>query len=162
MIRISWKNEHGVTLVELLAAVTIASIIGIVVYSLLNAGLNTYERVKVEAELRDEADYIMASMINELYTLKISEVNREDSTNKYIMLNNGAQIGFDDQNVIIGDREISLNNSKISISEETKILPSEEFGLEYYEITLVLEHEISEKLETESGIRLINDIGSEE
>ena len=75
------KNEKGVTLTELLAAIVLAAIIGIIGYNILFIGFATMERVKTEAALRDEADLIMASFIEELYTKKMPEIqfyNSED------------------------------------------------------------------------------------
>ena len=67
-------NNQGVTLVELLATIIIVSIVATLTYTILFQGYSNYQRVKVEAELRDEADLIMASLIKDMFTLKKSEV----------------------------------------------------------------------------------------
>src|SRR5690625_3854869 len=75
MLSMKYKSdEAGLSLVELLAALTIASIIGVIAYSILFGGFKTYDRVKIQAELRDEADVIMAELISNLFTIKSSEV----------------------------------------------------------------------------------------
>lgn len=72
-------NSQGVTLVELLATIIIVSIVATLTYTILFQGYSNYQRVKVEAELRDEADLIMASLIKDIFTLKKSEVQLVDS-----------------------------------------------------------------------------------
>lgn len=67
-------DNRGVTLVELLATIIIVSIVATLTYTILFQGYSNYQRVKVEAELRDEADLIMASLIKDIFTLKKSEV----------------------------------------------------------------------------------------
>ena len=82
------NNEQGLTLVEVLAAsLTLASLIGIVAYSIFFGSFNTYSRVMEETEMRNEADYIMALFINEFFTLKTTEITAEQlpevGTNNY-------------------------------------------------------------------------------
>lgn len=67
------KSESGVTLVEVLATLVIMSIIGTLAYSLLFQGYDNYNRVKIETELRDEADIIMANYISDFYVMKKTE-----------------------------------------------------------------------------------------
>lgn len=67
-------NNQGVTLVELLATIIIVSIVAALTYTILFQGYSNYQRVTVEAELRDEADLIMASLVKDIFTLKKSEV----------------------------------------------------------------------------------------
>ncbi|WP_158595071.1 PulJ/GspJ family protein [Oceanobacillus piezotolerans] len=158
-----FKNERGLTLVELLAAIVLTSIIGVIGYSVLFNGIATYDRVKAETELRDEADLIMASMINELYTLKLSEIKVKNlpeagTDNHYLVIKadeeENKEIGFIDGMVIINDNEVSLHN-EIQIANGTKI---EEIEEGHYRITLVLEKKDSnQKIETISEIGIIND-----
>lgn len=158
-------DERGVTLVELLAAILLTSIIGAVGYSLLFQGYATYDRVKGESELRDEADFIMAMFLNELYTLKLTEINEEKSTEKYICLEpcTGEErniIGFEEGNIILRNQTISLENRNISLDQERstikKLESADSDGL--YEITLFLKLNNTEhSLETKSVISVIDD-----
>ncbi|UOY92618.1 prepilin-type N-terminal cleavage/methylation domain-containing protein [Ectobacillus sp. JY-23] len=68
------SNERGVTLVELMATITIISIIGGSMYGLLGLGLRTYESINIEARLRDEADYVVTMIMNELYSSDYDDV----------------------------------------------------------------------------------------
>lgn len=67
-------NEKGVTLVELLATVILISIVSALAYSIFFQGFNNQQRIKIETELRDEADLIMASFVRDLFILKQSEI----------------------------------------------------------------------------------------
>src|SRR5690625_2615277 len=166
------KDERGVTLVEMLAAIVITAIIGIIGYNVLFSGISAYEQAKIETELRDEADIIMAMMLNELYTTKLSEINEtvfEDGN--YYFTVNGQKIGFENNVPIVLDRPIILNRD-IIISNETRIEGykiknrrydfSSDIEKQYidnlYEITIVLEKAgTDQRLETTSRISIIND-----
>ncbi|NIK67384.1 prepilin-type N-terminal cleavage/methylation domain-containing protein [Paenibacillus sp. BK720] len=64
-----WRNEEqGLTLVELIAAMTLLSIAAGIIFSVVTFGMNTYNRVETENALRDDADLLMSSIITELYS----------------------------------------------------------------------------------------------
>lgn len=157
------KNERGMSLVELLAAIVLSAIIGAVGYSLLFSGFSTYDRVKVESELRDEADLIMTSFINELFTLNSGEIVNENgevtelSTSSYLQLKDGTKIGFENKQPIVRDRIIHLSDD-IRVKDGTKIKKiRENQNTISYEIILELEFvEGKQTLETKSEIGIIN------
>lgn len=157
-----WKNEHGLSLVELLAAIVISTIIGFIAYGILFNGLKTYERVNVEANLRDEADYIMANLLNDFYLLKKSEIKEsESSTNlpnsmKYIELLDGAKIGFVDGVLHLKDgTKYIIQNPSMKLGDSTKIIDK---GQGQYEVHLTLEWiETNQSLTTISQMAIIND-----
>ncbi|WP_175639846.1 type IV pilus modification PilV family protein [Metabacillus schmidteae] len=68
------KNENGVSLVEVLATILISSILLVVVYNVFHMGIKSYERIGIEMQLRDEADYIVSSIMKELYEAPIDSV----------------------------------------------------------------------------------------
>ncbi|WP_026906453.1 PulJ/GspJ family protein [Paucisalibacillus globulus] len=153
-------NERGETLVELLAAIVLTSIIGVIGYSLLISGFSTYDRVKDESALRDEADLIIASLINELYPLKNSEIKNsylpENGTdNYYFVLENDEKIGFINNTVFIRNRKINLSDANIQLLSNTQIV---EISKDRYRIRLVLKiKDSNQTLETISEIGIIND-----
>ncbi|WP_188385161.1 PulJ/GspJ family protein [Ornithinibacillus halotolerans] len=151
-------NEKGVTLVELLAAIVITAIIGVIGYSVLASGFSTYDRVKEEAKLRDEADLIIATLINELYPLKQSEIKElhVGGTDSYLVLKeDNAKIGFFNNNVIVRNREINLSDNTIRLATGSQIREIGE-GSGRYEIKLILESiQSGRTLETMSEIRVI-------
>ncbi|MFJ7851007.1 PilW family protein [Peribacillus sp. NPDC097206] len=61
-------NENGLSLIEILLAVTITTFITGVIYSLFITGLSLYQKIQIEGQLRDDADYIATMIMNELTT----------------------------------------------------------------------------------------------
>jgi chloramphenicol O-acetyltransferase len=47
---------------------------------LFNLGLKTYNKVTVEASLRDEADYVVAMVLNQLYSTHYDDINLENGS----------------------------------------------------------------------------------
>ncbi|MFS0780738.1 PilW family protein [Bacillus sp. 1P06AnD] len=60
-------SQRGMTLIELMLSIVLSSIVLAIVYSLFATGFGLYQKVKVEAELRDDADYIATMVMNEFY-----------------------------------------------------------------------------------------------
>lgn len=69
-----YRNEKGISLVEVIAVLAITAIIGGLLYTVLMTFLNTQKDVTADTLLRDEADYYIANLINYLYTLNESDV----------------------------------------------------------------------------------------
>lgn len=155
-------NERGLTLVEVLAVFVITAIIGLVAYSVLFSGFRTYDRVKVEASLRDEADLIMSELISEMFVLKESEIDEKHfpesgTKNYYIQTVDGKKTGFIDNKLVIKDEVKThvLHNNLIKLGNETKI---EEIEPGQYHIVISLvSMENSQTLTTESEIGTIKD-----
>ncbi|APH04214.1 PulJ/GspJ family protein [Bacillus weihaiensis] len=78
------NNEQGVSLLEVMATVVISSIILVVFYNVFTMGVKTYERVGVEMQLRDEADYIVSAIMKELYETPINSVRECDGVDHCI------------------------------------------------------------------------------
>lgn len=153
------NNERGITLVELLAALVVTAVLGIVAYNILFTGFTTYDRVKAEAEMRDEADIIMVKLISDMFTLKTSEIKvthlpENNTNNYYIELDNGDKVGFYDGDVYFKDQTThGLQNGVITLGAASKITEVEKGQFHIY---LTLEHANSnETLNTESEIGMI-------
>lgn len=117
-------NSSGVTLIELLATLAIVGIIAGLAFSIFFQGLSSYERIKMEAELRDEADVIMSNFIKNIFTLKESEIDSlttvcsNNSPNSYIKLSeNGISYntGFFNNQILINNVPIILQSNKVSL-----------------------------------------------
>ncbi|HEY4601069.1 MAG TPA: prepilin-type N-terminal cleavage/methylation domain-containing protein [Cerasibacillus sp.] len=161
------QNERGLTLVEVLAVFVIGSIISVIGIQILMAGFKSYEHVTAQTELRDEADYIMSKLINELYTVKTSEIkkkhlNSSDNYEYYFEINDKI-IGFKDGNVLTKDGNLLRSNHNIQVvfkqteSEETKSdvgTMIEEISDNQFKITLVLQ-----KKDTDHRLKLVSEIG---
>lgn len=159
-------DERGLTLVEVLATFVIMAIVGFVAYSVLYSGFRTYDRVKIEAGLRDEADLIMSELVSEMFVIKESEIAQKrlpepGTRNYYIEKKDGKRTGFIDGKLWIdGDVKTNVLNSGLIEIEpnQTKI---EELGPDsgQYQIVLTLKSsEDKQTLTTESVISTINDL----
>lgn len=72
-----FNNERGITLVELLLAIVISTLVLGIAYGLLLMGMKTYEKVGIEQGLRDEADYVVAQIMQTFYDGEISDIKNE-------------------------------------------------------------------------------------
>lgn len=153
-------SNKGMTLVELLAALALVSVIGLSIYSVLFGGIKTYDRVMNENELRDEGDYIMVQLINNFYTLKSSEIKekrlpQKETNDYYLVKTDGKKLGFIHSKIIIDDKTISLLNDHVVLTDKSKIV---EVSPNLFEITLVLKQVNSNKtLELSSVLSIVND-----
>ncbi|MBM7620468.1 prepilin-type N-terminal cleavage/methylation domain-containing protein [Bacillus tianshenii] len=80
-----FRDERGVTLLELLAVLVISSIILGTMYSSFIMGVNLYKKIGIESQLRDEADIILATMLNDLNRIQ-PEAILYNSDESYIEL----------------------------------------------------------------------------
>lgn len=159
------NNESGLTLVELLAVFVVLAIFSTIAYAVFIQGIKAYDRTKVEADLRDEADIIMAELITDMYTLKDSDILREylpeeNSNNYYFRLIDGTITGIYDGQVYIRDKKTSaLQTGKIVLEESSKIsVVSRKDGLYKIELTLsYVEKDRNQTITTESEIGIIKD-----
>lgn len=60
-------NESGLTLIELIAAISIMSMAFITIYGVVHFGFNAYNKIQIENSLRDEGDLLMSTIISQLY-----------------------------------------------------------------------------------------------
>lgn len=155
------RNEQGLSLVELLATFVIMGMIGLLAYGVMFNGFKTYERVKIEANLRDEADLIMAELISEIFLLKESEIAKKqlpelNTSNYYIETEDGKKYGFINGNLVLdGVKQNVLNNNLISLTNNTKITEVEDG--QYRIIISLMWVDNGQTLETESEIGTIKD-----
>ena len=81
------KSESGFTLIEVLITLVIMSIVSGVIYSVFATGLKLYQKIGIEAQLRDDADYVATMILNEMYNNPPNFItNYETSTSKGIEL----------------------------------------------------------------------------
>lgn len=60
--------ERGVTLVELVVTIALVSLFGTIMYSVFVTGIKLYQKIEVEGQLRDDADYIATAILDEMYS----------------------------------------------------------------------------------------------
>lgn len=61
------KEDGGFTLIELIAALSLLSVVLGVIYATITFGMSSYERVKIQNSLRDEGDLAMSAIMTKLY-----------------------------------------------------------------------------------------------
>jgi hypothetical protein len=74
------KNEQGISMIELLGTLVIVSVAAVSMYGVLTMGLKTYQKITIEAKLRDEADYVVSMIMNKLYSSDYDDVKYDDIT----------------------------------------------------------------------------------
>lgn len=129
-------DKRGMTLIEVLLVLVILSIASISIYSVFTTGLKLYQKIAIEGQLRDDADYIATMILNELYEntpnyiepyiednkpVGIRMIRIDKTVDRYIVedAENVAVkkiIYFKENNFYIKDE---IKNSEIKISSET-------------------------------------------
>ncbi|BDG31182.1 PilW family protein [Parageobacillus thermoglucosidasius] len=89
------NNENGLSLAELLAAIAISSFILVSIYGVFFSGLNAYKRIFIENQLRSEADYIVATIMNKLYAFAPDGIAMDQTTNAQIVFVNDKRKDID-------------------------------------------------------------------
>lgn len=138
-----YKNQSGLTLIEVLAALVITAFISILAINILLNGLDSYKKISQDTLMRDEADYLMSQLIKDIYTTKSSTVigivnPTGNSTDSYIQVKSGnnpvTHTGFKKNSasrnieLVIKNQIIPLNNSNISIDPTSKIVSQDDGG----------------------------------
>lgn len=79
------RREEGLTLIELIAALSLFSLVAGLIYGVMMFGIQSYERVTMENTLRDEGDLLMSAIITEIYTFAPTTVYSSTSTNNGVI-----------------------------------------------------------------------------
>ncbi|RXI98421.1 prepilin-type N-terminal cleavage/methylation domain-containing protein [Anaerobacillus alkaliphilus] len=79
-----FSNSKGITLIELLIALSIFSAISVVLYPVLTNGIKNYQAINSEVQLRSEADYMVGRILNEIY-LFFPDAVEQVSDHKIVM-----------------------------------------------------------------------------
>ena len=155
------NKEDGFTLVEVLAALAISSLIILIAYSLFFATQDTYERVTEENDIRKEADYLMASLINEFFTLRSSEIIEEhfpeEGTANYFLKTKKGNLGIIDHKLFIKGEPIPSSNPNIYLADSSKIKRVEKSTTDYEIILVLKSKKTGRTLELTSILNVIND-----
>ena len=73
-------DEKGITLYELLATMTILAIVLPVIYGVFQSGLSLYNKIQIEGQIRDDADYAVSMMMNAFNSIPFDYVSIEGDT----------------------------------------------------------------------------------
>lgn len=118
-----WKREEGVTLIELIAVLSLMSMILGIISTTIFFGFRSYNTVGVENRLREEGDILMSSIITELYVFAPDHV---------YPLANGK--GFQMLHVTADGTEDPSDATTVSINETTGQLEIQKANVDYSRI----------------------------
>lgn len=75
------NNEEGMTLIELLTALVILSMVTTILYSFLLMGVSMYKRVTIETQMRNQGDAVYSQIISELKdAVYVQQLDSGDNT----------------------------------------------------------------------------------
>lgn len=97
------KNERGLTLVEVLATITILSIVGIIIWQVFFQGINYSQKTITKNLMMQEANIITTSLLKVHQTVNSYEISnvREDSPCGIIVKYNGESQTFDPEQICV-------------------------------------------------------------
>lgn len=151
-----YKNEKGMTLIELLATVVVLAVLATLSYQVLFQGFSNYSRIKLETELRDDADYIMASLMREVFTYKESEIEFLSESNNYLFkLKKDPETmvtGIESGRIVIAGTPLHFTSTMIKLDESSKITSE---GEGKYDVIIILTNK-NKTMEFKNTIRTIN------
>jgi prepilin-type N-terminal cleavage/methylation domain-containing protein len=129
------NNVKGLSLVELLAAITISSLILASIYGVFFSGLNAYKRIHIENQLRSEADYIVATIMNKLYQLSPDGINMDKTTNTQIQFLSDKQKVIDPSVGIVEEEpKPTLETLTVALQDSSIIVNGEQLHSERLKI----------------------------
>lgn len=101
------RQDAGFTLVELIASITIFTVLVGLVSVVTFSGFREYNRITVENALRDEGDLIMSAIMTELYTFAPEYI---ENSEEGIILRRGEGAARE-------DREIAIREGRLVVGE---------------------------------------------
>lgn len=120
---IKGNAEAGLTLIELLLTIVISTICLGIIYAIFINGLNNYKVMNKEVQLRNEGDYILAMILNDMFEASPDEVVTLEP-NKKIEIKQTQNISVDPDGVIIKENVnqqkfiLKLENNNIYINDQ--------------------------------------------
>ncbi|PLT30158.1 type IV pilus modification PilV family protein [Peribacillus deserti] len=113
-------SQRGITLIEVLITIVVSAIALTLIYSVFATGIKLYQKIEVEGQIRDDADYLAAMILNEMYTTPPSYVEYEESKPnliKLVRLQDKAIEGY-----LVEDSAAPQKTTDISINQNNLII----------------------------------------
>ncbi|MFC0522446.1 PilW family protein [Pontibacillus salicampi] len=143
-----FRNQKGITLVELLAALAISTLFMGIIGTTLFIGLHTYQQANGKNDLQNEADYIVTSIIREIYEFSPDYI--ENTTNGIIARKY--------QDVAISDNGVLRSSKGEAPTESLVITVKEVDSSNQYQITIAHAGSSTNKvLQGEGAVRISRD-----
>lgn len=122
------KSQQGFTLIELIVSITLFSMVVGIISMVTMFGFRSYHKITIENSLRDEADLIMSSIINELYTFAPERVEKTSSNDGILLKKKKSEtdpayevvkIAFDQGQLVIGtETDGASANSPLAVKSD--------------------------------------------
>lgn len=94
------RSGKGFTMVELLAALTLLTVVLSLITSAAMFGFRSYHKIKIENSLREEGDLLMSSVITELYTFAPDRISPLNGGGNGIVLERDKDSGAKERKMI--------------------------------------------------------------
>ncbi|MBW4081637.1 type II secretion system protein J [Paenibacillus sp. S150] len=128
----SLRSEKGVTLIELVVAITLFTTVAGLIYGVMMFGIRSYNQITVENRLRDDGDLLMSAIITEIYTFAPDMISSDsgldsDGNNWSLITLRHSGSGADDKDIVIREGALYIvpsgsvtgeQDSRISIDAE--------------------------------------------
>ncbi|GGN93089.1 PilW family protein [Saccharibacillus kuerlensis] len=111
------KREEGVTLIELLAVLTLITMILGIISTTLFFGFRSYNQVDAENRLREEGDILMSSIITELYVSAPDHVYALADGSGFRMVNvdtDGTEIASTEKTIRVAEGQLQIQKPGVS------------------------------------------------
>ncbi|MFD2046318.1 type II secretion system protein [Ornithinibacillus salinisoli] len=112
------RNEQGITLIELLATITILSIVGIIIWNVFLQGYNFSQDSMMKSRMQQETQLIVASLVN--FHQKTPEPYKIENSECAITVSNSSEIKrFDHSQLCISSDftgNVTPNNEDINLT----------------------------------------------
>ncbi|WP_156791451.1 prepilin-type N-terminal cleavage/methylation domain-containing protein [Bacillus sp. SG-1] len=104
-LKVKISAEDGLTLIELLLTIAISAILFPVIYGTFITGYKIYEKVSIEAQLREDADYVSAMVMNSLYSNQFDYVDECEDEDNCVKFVDSVETGQNEYNSEVIDQD---------------------------------------------------------
>ena len=154
MFRRILTSSKGLTLVELLAALAVFSIISVIIIGYLIGGMKSFTKVNEDIALHDEANYVMSQFVNYIFVaIEVNKYTDGDCENCIAVKKYGEdttiKLGFHDGDVKIDGK--AIQNSKFKFLDESMFIVNEDTVY----IKMVIQGENNKILKLDSKVSFV-------
>ncbi|GAJ38246.1 hypothetical protein B4119_3035 [Parageobacillus caldoxylosilyticus] len=109
-----------------MAAMTISSLILASSYGVFLSGLNAYKRINIENQLRSEADYLVAAIMNKLYQFSPDGLDMEETTDQQLQFVTDRQKVINPSVGIVEEQKTNGETLTVSLQQDAVLLNGEQ------------------------------------
>ncbi|BDG40758.1 Tfp pilus assembly protein [Saccharococcus caldoxylosilyticus] len=109
-----------------MAAMTISSLILASIYGVFLSGLNAYKRINIENQLRSEADYLVAAIMNKLYQFSPDGLDMEETTDQQLQFVTDRQKVINPSVGIVEEQKTNGETLTVSLQQDAVLLNGEQ------------------------------------